>query len=313
MGAIESRLIDQALLQRSRQGDSVSLARDDGASVMTGRMVETRLREGLDLHGVDAHFAYGVHGAGAMPNGVRLVVMLEGEAVTRFGDDELMLGGETAGCVLLMAHEAHRFTRLVPRGGAYRQLVLTVSPEWIESAGLPELVAEAGRSARHFGPLSSRAWGTPQRVRQLASSMLEAPGEGDALVRLMQESRALELMAEALQAFKPRPDGISATARRRVACVLDALASGEDYTLVQLAKMAGSNPTTLQQDFRRTTGQTIAEYGRGMRLDRAREQLQRGQAISAVALDAGYSSQANFATAVRRRFGLTPRQLALGC
>jgi AraC-like DNA-binding protein len=54
---------------------------------------------------------------------------------------------------------------------------------------------------------------------------------------------------------------------------------------------------------------TVFDYLRRARLLRARQALEReGRSIIEAAAIAGYTSPANFATAYRRRFGITPRQ-----
>ena len=54
----------------------------------------------------------------------------------------------------------------------------------------------------------------------------------------------------------------------------------------------------------------VMEYMRARRLEKARLALERGEVgISGAAALAGYRSEANFATAIRRRYGLTPSDL----
>ena len=55
---------------------------------------------------------------------------------------------------------------------------------------------------------------------------------------------------------------------------------------------------------------TVFEYQRGRRLQLAREALEReGASVNEAAWRAGYNSPANFATAFKRHFGITPRQV----
>lgn len=60
-------------------------------------------------------------------------------------------------------------------------------------------------------------------------------------------------------------------------------------------------------------GTTVFDYLRRNRLLRARDALERDRcSIIAAAELAGYTSPANFATAYRRQFGMTPRQSRMG-
>lgn len=73
---------------------------------------------------------------------------------------------------------------------------------------------------------------------------------------------------------------------------------------------AGLNPNSLQRVFRAVQRVTIFEYVRSRKLDGAREALERDNvSVGEAAYLAGYTSSANFATAFRRRFGVSPRQI----
>jgi len=55
---------------------------------------------------------------------------------------------------------------------------------------------------------------------------------------------------------------------------------------------------------------TIFEYQRARRLLQARQALEReGISVNEAAWRAGYNSPANFATAFKRQFGISPRQV----
>lgn len=78
-------------------------------------------------------------------------------------------------------------------------------------------------------------------------------------------------------------------------------------TVDQLARLVGTNEKRLSYAFRETIGQTVFEYVRSERLSVA-QRLLAGTALSIanIAEEIGFSSAANFATAFRERFGVTP-------
>lgn len=79
--------------------------------------------------------------------------------------------------------------------------------------------------------------------------------------------------------------------------------------LEALARAVGSNKRRLGEAFRTQTGTTVFDYLREMRLREAHRQLAETTLdIQTIAQDVGYSSGANFSTAFRERFGLSPRQ-----
>lgn len=74
-----------------------------------------------------------------------------------------------------------------------------------------------------------------------------------------------------------------------------------------IAARVGTHAKRLSRAFRERCGQTVFEFLRETRLVQA-QRLLRGSALSIdeVALEVGFSGAANFATAFRERFGVTP-------
>lgn len=78
-------------------------------------------------------------------------------------------------------------------------------------------------------------------------------------------------------------------------------------TAEQLARLVGTNEKRLARAFRENLGQTVFEYLRGERLRIAQGLLlETTLSIANIAEEIGFSSAANFATAFRERFGVTP-------
>ena len=81
-----------------------------------------------------------------------------------------------------------------------------------------------------------------------------------------------------------------------------------------LARLVGTNTKRLNAAFKACAGVTVYEYLREERMKEARQLLRNtGYSINEIAVQVGFSSSANFATAFRERFGLTPsrfRQVA---
>lgn len=78
--------------------------------------------------------------------------------------------------------------------------------------------------------------------------------------------------------------------------------------LMTLAKAVGTNARRLNEAFRSCAGATVFEYLREARMEQARKLLRETSlAVQVIASDLGYDNPANFATAFRARFGLSPR------
>src|SRR5690606_14960820 len=85
-------------------------------------------------------------------------------------------------------------------------------------------------------------------------------------------------------------------------------AEGQAMTVDELARKVGLSTSALQRQFRDVYGNTVDEYRRDIRLDQAWARLeQTGCSVSEVAWAAGYSSAANFSTAFKRKFGISPK------
>lgn len=115
-------------------------------------------------------------------------------------------------------------------------------------------------------------------------------------------------VAAALHWQRPRDaseDAGAALARRGVALMHRNLA--RPLPLAQLAAALDTTPRTLARRFIAAYGETPMAHYRRLRLDRARDLLQRGGlSVAAAAAACGFPSPANFATAFRREFGGAP-------
>ncbi len=77
--------------------------------------------------------------------------------------------------------------------------------------------------------------------------------------------------------------------------------------LPALASLVGTNTKRLNEAFRQCAGMTVFEYLREERMKAACQLLRStGLSVGEVAARVGFSSSANFATAFKERFGLTP-------
>lgn len=79
--------------------------------------------------------------------------------------------------------------------------------------------------------------------------------------------------------------------------------------LPDLAKAVGTNARTLNEAFRTFTGVTALAYLREVRMKEAGRLLRGTELdVQTIAADLGYGNAANFSTAFRERFGMSPRQ-----
>ncbi|MGR4869110.1 helix-turn-helix transcriptional regulator [Variovorax sp. LARHSF232] len=283
------------------------------------------LQPGLRVHADDAVDPVDATAHGQCAPGLHLVFLLEGGLDVAYGERRVLLatgaGGEReragqACCVMVNVTEPERFTRRTRHGGYARRLSLCVSHDW-----LLQLQAASGTrmpsalESLMTGHLAMRSWQPSARAIALAERVLRPPACAPMLELLHQDSRLLDLLAEALaplQAGEPAPEApaLNAALARRLRDLREFLgsAAADELSLDDIARHAGMNVNALQAHFRRAYGSTVFGFVRESRLQRARAALERdGISIKRAAALAGYGSPANFATAFGRRFGITPK------
>jgi AraC-like DNA-binding protein len=81
-------------------------------------------------------------------------------------------------------------------------------------------------------------------------------------------------------------------------------------TISKAARVAGMNETSLKQGFKSVYGETIFDFSLRCRMQHALSMLrERRMPIARIAESVGYAHQTSFATAFRRHFGVSPREM----
>ncbi len=140
----------------------------------------------------------------------------------------------------------------------------------------------------------------------------------DPLNRLLLESHLLELISinmEKLLCGDCRRGGLEAltrTDRAQLDHAREILLRRLDHppSLVELSRMLHMNDCKLKRAFKAYHGQTVYEFVRGQRLERAFSLLERGGCnVSEAAFAVGYTNVSHFSEAFCRQFGVLPRAL----
>lgn len=273
--------------------------------VLCGHFNSLCLRPGLMLHAAQVRDLCDAHTHNPLRDaGLKIILLLDGATDVAFGPRRLALSARQG--MLLNLAEPEMFSRRWQRGRHEAKVSLTLTRAWLQDSGAELGAALAGFAGRH---LASQPWTPCPRAQQLARSLLAPSAASAGLRRLHLESQCLELAALALAALTPTPaPGLNAAERRRLA-QLDALlreAPLEGLSMAELARAVASNPTSLQALARRAWGMSVFERLRALRLEQAHALLRQGASVAAAAELAGYSAASNFATAFRRRYGLSP-------
>lgn len=284
------------------------------APLLSGRQFQTRsLQPGLVLHAAEVTDLCDMDTWALQQPGIKLTVLVSGSAEVAYGRRRYALEAGQAALVALA--EPDLFHRRWRCGRSERKLSLTLRNEWLEQAGFDRLDGGRGLLQAFAGEhMAECAWVPSAQALLAAERVLAPPPLTAGLQALYVEARCLDIVIEALAAIAGaslQETGLSERERRQLARLQELLDSGaaDEWTLQRIAVHVGSNPTTLQRIFRSATGTTIFDYQRRRRLQQAHAALCRDRVgVEQAAAIAGYSSAANFATAFKRQFGMTPRQ-----
>jgi AraC-like DNA-binding protein len=84
-------------------------------------------------------------------------------------------------------------------------------------------------------------------------------------------------------------------------------APARDWTLDELAGVAGMSRSVFAGQFREAIGLTPGQYLQGWRVGLAQQALKRGRPLKVVAGEVGYGSEAALSRAFKAHVGLSPR------
>ena len=297
----------------------IDMPLDGTATVAEGTFRLREVRPGLLVHASDARYERTVTTRMEKQQSLNFSIVLGGGWRATLGGTALASGGHGGGspsATAFVLSESDLWQKHAVEGGHARMVNVMASPEWLETSILdgsdaaPLSMASLARRHRWHA-----YWQPSARLLGLADRVLGMPLYGGALQKLYLESRAIDIVVESLSLLLDEGSAAGRGGRpsehRRMWAVRERLdaAPREVPSLAQLARDAGVSPRTLQRQFAAVHGVAIFDYVRLRRLDRARRLLEReGISVAQAAHLAGYSSAANFATAFRRRFGLSPRQ-----
>lgn len=147
--------------------------------------------------------------------------------------------------------------------------------------------------------------------RRLSRSIEQSSASADDLVSLCLEILIFKLVEGQLGTPNPADAGDHLAAIGRALDYIET-ALGQSLDVKSIAGAAGLSPYYFNRVFKAAQQTSVHRYVLDRRLARARELLATTeQAIAAIAIDTGFSSQSHLTTAFRQRFGVTPAQFRL--
>ncbi|ABE59887.1 helix-turn-helix domain-containing protein [Chromohalobacter israelensis] len=289
---------------------------DRRSALLDGRMQLAELQPGMQLRLADVSDRYDLVTRALLPAGVKIALVVAGEARVSYGDQAVSLGLSAPSTGLLARlPEATRFARRGRIGGHERTLTLTLTPDWLLRHGYSITSSHTAQLVR---------WSPSPGLLRLAERLFDERFlySRDDAHRLQLSGCAMAMAGEALAALGHDREGQKHDEERehyptdrRLQRLMTLVESGEAHRLGQeeLARRLGMSLSSLQRRFLACYGKPLGRFLRRRRLETALAAL-RNEAISveAAAILAGYTNAANFATAFKREFGARPGDLRRG-
>jgi AraC-like DNA-binding protein len=287
---------------------------------ISGVFFHRQVRQGLFLHAGDR-----IEEPAVVPStqdaGLSCIFFLDGQVAARFGDRRVEFRGGGPGRAIdaaaVLRTRRENFQRINEWRQAVQHVVVTATPEWLEGEGLELAGARRGDALDRQPHLSTFRWSPSARLTSLVHGVFQQSVYVPELQHLYFEGHAIGIVVETLGAMLQAerdpagPRGLSRHDGVRLQRARDYIAANLDLSLTvpQVAREAGASPSALQRLFRRVEGCSLFEYVRRLRLERAHAALcAEGSSVQAASVLAGYTSAANFATAFRRAYGITPSE-----
>lgn len=294
---------------------------DATEALLRGSYRQTELRPGLSLHATDAIELTDLTSRFEHRPGLSILLFQQGHVDVSFGARRIMLGrvdGVGADGVVVLRHGHETCVRRSKAGTHIRKISLSVTFDWLKAAlggggGVDETVARLLDGPDRLVPLTL----TP-KLAALAEQILRPPAQPPLIANLFLEQRAIALVIEVLgpliaadpaplPAATPRPHDAARLAR--VSRLIET-ADPNALSLDALARAAGMSEATLQRLFKDRFGTSVIEHLRARRMEAAYAALVgEGVSVGEAAHRAGYGSAANFATAFKRRYGVSPKSV----
>lgn len=250
------------------------------------------------------------------PGSVEICLNLSGRAEVQAGRNTLALAPQSAGFYA----QTDAGLRGVRRAGERHQFItIELSRDFVrrhiptsETNVHPQLASFVSRSTRGVRSAVSEPVHLSSDHRAMVMSLRKPPVFA-AAQRLWYHAKALEVASAffykappAQELFCEQQKRLNQERAKRVIAVLKENFA-EPPPLEEIARRVGCSSFYLSRIFSQETGQTMTQYLRQIRMERAAQMLLEGKLkITSIALEVGYSSASHFSTAFHETFGCCP-------
>jgi len=294
-------------------------------TLIRGNFFNRDLRQGLNLRCSNTKEEHAFTSDSSHPEGLSCIFFLQGQVDVRIGDKGFNLGpGRNGGAISaagVLKKSSQPFQRATKQSQYVRHLVVSTTPEWLASSGFEASFGDGLNRQLQQQELLSKQWQPSLRLQGLIEEVFSPSVLLPQLLDLHLEARAIDIVGETL-ATLIQANGYCQAELKLGRHEQIRLQRARDFILADpsqalsvevIAAAAGISASGLQRLFHRVEACSVFDYVRKIRLENAYAMLsaQRCSVQEASSL-AGYKAPANFATAFKRHFGKTPRQVSAG-
>lgn len=289
--------------------------------LLSGRLSNDSYQSFLNIHTANTVAMHDAAVSSTARPAVTVAIILKGRVSGAFNDMafEFDASDHPVGFVLSLP-EPVLLTREIRRGEDICKVMVSAHFDWVQhrvDTGGERYAAIAGFLQSGIG---IHQWQPSRRAIALADQLLYPHRQDPLFSDLYAESRGLEIFAEALETLQgsrtapdathgSEPDPLDQHSKAQEIREFVTEHILDDLTLADLSVALGMSVGSLQRIFKNAYGMTIKDFIRESRLTAARDAMEKdGLTIGQAAWLAGYSSPANFATAFKRVFGISPSE-----
>lgn len=290
--------------------------------LMRGHFFAKTLRSGLNIHCSNSFEEHAFSSYTSQKAGLSCIFFLQGKADIQVGEQTFSLKptqGQISSVGLIRKQE-EPFRRTTQQSQNVQHLVISASSEWLAHSGFESSLDIKLKQQFCLHNMAFQQWQANQRLAALVYEILKPGVLQPELLDLYLEARAIDVITETLSHLIQTDTGQVSTEPKLSKHDVIRLQRAQDFILANpaqnfsvesIACEAGISISGLQRLFRRTKGCSVFDYIRNVRMNEAMSLLRTGElSVEQVSYFVGYKSPANFATAFKRQFGLTPKEVA---
>ncbi|WP_419799298.1 MAG: helix-turn-helix domain-containing protein [Terasakiella sp.] len=286
-------------------------------TILKGRINSRDCCSRLNVHATDSEEVRDYTAKAYLQPAVTFSIILKGRIEGMMGDTPFILEADSRPTGYLWSMNTPMlWTRSIKKDMYVRKVNISLPRDGL----LGQLAGQKQDDPLNFyvrqlltGPLQIHQWQPSKRAISLAEQIVQPVCRFPLLDQLYMESRALEIVSEALESMVKQNHTVDVAAcASKAQSIRDYIEEhlNEDLTLSHISCAIGMAVNSTQRMFKATFDMTVMDYIRERRLEIAKTAMvQDGLTIAQAAYLAGYNSPANFSTAFKRVYGISPSSL----